>query len=453
MPRCCTEDVHLLLSFMHAHQGARSLCTRYRCTGQASKRGCQGSMQQLKCPHHVKSLTSSRQLNRSHRCQHWRSAARHSSANSAREPGAPTLSCAVRSLAQGHPSTHRSPALEESADSGYTSIQRGRHANAVPDTYAGSYLNGHSSSNGAGASDAFRRSDSTQLGAPKALQTSPDDQQLPGMPASNSKDHLKQDLDRERGLWSSSGAESSERVPQTASQPETAAIALTSLSETAESPPSSAETPASYYPPKERLRRMREEQYESLDESDRISEKERLRRLRISQANRGRMPWNVGRKHKPGEQDSLWCMRLLCMPCSAWTQHRHIVSCALSAQLHWLICRHESVHTCCKWLQSHMAVTRVAMLAICMGCRYAIFKCNRTLHDKSAWPPSEPCLAVRRDHCRGVRPRLGVSYDPPGDGPALVGFADAESCRDVGTGSDAGWQCYGRGFAPFAMTG
>ncbi|CAK0783709.1 hypothetical protein CVIRNUC_006908 [Coccomyxa viridis] len=119
------------------------------------------------------------------------------------------------------------------------------------------------------------------------------------MPASNSKDHLKQDLDRERGLWSSSGAESSERVPQTASQPETAAIALTSLSETAESPPSSAETPASYYPPKERLRRMREEQYESLDESDRISEKERLRRLRISQANRGRMPWNVGRKHKP----------------------------------------------------------------------------------------------------------------------------------------------------------
>ena len=125
------------------------------------------------------------------------------------------------------------------------------------------------------------------------------------MPASSSKDHLKQDLDHERGLWSSSGAESSERIPYIASQPNAAAIGITSLSETAESPPNSAETPASYYPPKERLRRMREEQYGSLDESDRISEKERLRRQRISQANRGRMPWNVGRKHKPGKQDSL----------------------------------------------------------------------------------------------------------------------------------------------------
>ena len=281
------------------------MCTRYRCTAQASERGCQGSMQQLKCPHRVKSFASSRQPNRSHRYQHWRSAARHSSVNSARQPGAPTLSCAVRSLAQGHPSTHRAPALEDPADSGDNLVQRGRHANAVPDTYAGSYLNGHFSSNGPEASDAFRRSDATQLGAPKALQTSPDDQQLPGMPTSNSKDHLKQDLDRERGLWSSSGTESSERVPRSASQPETAAIAFTSSSETAESPPNSAETPASYYPPKERLRRMREEQYGSLDKSDRISEKERLRRQRISQANRGRMPWNVGRKHKPGKQDSL----------------------------------------------------------------------------------------------------------------------------------------------------
>ena len=300
-------------------------------------------MQQLKCPHRVKSFTSSRQPSRSHRCQHWRSAARYSLANSARQPGAPTLSCAVRSLAQGHPSTQRALALEESADSGDTSAQRGRHANAVPDTYAGSYLNGHSSSNGAGASDAFRRYNSTQLGAPKALHTSPDDQQLPGMPASNSKDHLKQDLDRERGLWSSSGAESSEGVSQTPPQPEATPTAFTILSETAESRPNSAETPASYYPPKERLRRMREEQYGSLDDTERISEKERLRRLRISQANRGRMPWNVGRKHKPGEQDAVWCMRLQCMSCCACTQCRHIVS--TCAQLHWLICRHESVHT------------------------------------------------------------------------------------------------------------
>ena len=310
MPRCCscTSAAHILLSFMHAHQGARSLCARHRCTAQASKRGCQGSMLQLKCPHHVELLTSSRQPVSSHRCQHWRSAARHSAGNSARHSGAPTLCCAVRSLTQGYPSAHRSPASEESADSGDNAAQRGRHATAVPDTYAGSYLNGHSSRNGAGSSDAYSRSDSAQLDASKAWRTSPDGKQLPGMPASSAKDHLQQDLDRERGLRSSSGAESSERVPQRAFKPDTAAMTSASSSQTAARPPKSAETSASYCPPKERLRRMREEQYGSLNESDRISEKERLRRLRISQANRGRMPWNIGRKHKPGEQDSLWCM-------------------------------------------------------------------------------------------------------------------------------------------------
>lgn len=32
-----------------------------------------------------------------------------------------------------------------------------------------------------------------------------------------------------------------------------------------------------------------------------LSEKERLRRMKIAQANAGKMPWNKGRKHSPGE--------------------------------------------------------------------------------------------------------------------------------------------------------
>ena len=309
------------------------MCSRYRCTAQASEGGCQGSMQQLKCPQYMNTLTSSRQPVSSHRCNYWRSVARHSLARSARQAGAPTLCCAVTSLAQRKPSAHKAPALKESANGGDNPTQRGRHANAVPDTYAGSYLNGHCSSNGAEASDAYRRSASAQLDASESWQTGPEDRQLPGMSASTAKDTLKQDLDRERGLWSSSQAESSAAVPRTASQPEIAAAAFTSSSETASPPADSAATPATYYPPKERLRRMREEQYGSLNESERISEKERLRRLRISQANKGRIPWNVGKKHRPGEQDALWCMHLQCMPCPACTQRRHTAFCALNAQL------------------------------------------------------------------------------------------------------------------------
>ena len=32
-----------------------------------------------------------------------------------------------------------------------------------------------------------------------------------------------------------------------------------------------------------------------------LDEKERLRRMRISKANKGSTPWNKGRKHSPGE--------------------------------------------------------------------------------------------------------------------------------------------------------
>ncbi len=45
---------------------------------------------------------------------------------------------------------------------------------------------------------------------------------------------------------------------------------------------------------KEVLRQLR------TGETEGLCEAERLRRLRISQANKGRVPWNAGRKHTPG---------------------------------------------------------------------------------------------------------------------------------------------------------
>jgi len=38
----------------------------------------------------------------------------------------------------------------------------------------------------------------------------------------------------------------------------------------------------------------------TIDQSLPEAEKERLRRERISQANRGKTTWNKGRKHRPG---------------------------------------------------------------------------------------------------------------------------------------------------------
>ena len=36
------------------------------------------------------------------------------------------------------------------------------------------------------------------------------------------------------------------------------------------------------------------------EEQEDVDERERLRRMRISQANKGNTPWNKGRKHSPG---------------------------------------------------------------------------------------------------------------------------------------------------------
>lgn len=40
---------------------------------------------------------------------------------------------------------------------------------------------------------------------------------------------------------------------------------------------------------------------ESEETEEQVDDRERLRRMRISKANRGNTPWNKGRKHSPGE--------------------------------------------------------------------------------------------------------------------------------------------------------
>ena len=203
---------------------------------------------------------------------------------------APTLRCAATSLAQGQllvdiRSTNGK--LQTDDDASMPRIRS--HINGV---HEGSNRNGHNDScNGAAGSSNGTSYSSAQLDTPDAEASHSEGSQVCSMSASSAKDRMQQDLDRERSLNSSSRAEAS--LESTASTfgaqnaVQSEAASTEGLSDSSTSPE------AQYWPPRE-LKRIREQQDGTLEE------KERLRRLRISMANKGKRPWNFGIKHKPG---------------------------------------------------------------------------------------------------------------------------------------------------------
>lgn len=209
---------------------------------------------------------------------------------------APTLHCAATSLAQGNTSVDGSSGIAKvQTDSDIDDRQPSSRRNAVHDTYNLSSSNGFYDDTGSSSGKA-RAINGTHhpLEPPHASESGigDDDQyHVSSMSASSAKDRLKQDLDRERSLTSSSRAEATDGT--SASE---ASLSTQPAASSLESPSDTSSMPGEeWHPRQERLKRLREGQDGSLDD------KERLRRLRISMANKGRQPWNTGRKHSPGE--------------------------------------------------------------------------------------------------------------------------------------------------------
>ncbi len=205
---------------------------------------------------------------------------------------APTLRCAAISLAQGRMSVDAPSSIGQSySEEHEASVRTRSHLNGVPE---GSYRNGHfGSHNGAAASSNGAVSSSTRLHVPGVEASSAEGRPASSSPESTAQSLLELDLNRERNLSSSSRAEASQSITASASEAVHSEHSEGSSTERLHQDiGSSAE--AEFVPPRERLKRLRERPDGSLDE------KERLRRMRISAANKGRKPWNDGVKHKPG---------------------------------------------------------------------------------------------------------------------------------------------------------
>ena len=223
---------------------------------------------------------------------------------------APILRCAATSLAQGQllvDIKSSNGKLQTDDDASMSQIRS--HMNGV---HEGSNNNSHNGSyNGAAGSRNGTSYSSAQLDTPDAEASHPEGSQVCSMSASSAKDRMQQDLDRERSLNSSSRAEAS--LESTASTFGTQNAVQSEAASTEGRLDSSISPEPQYCPPRE-LKRIREQQVGILEE------KERLRRLRISMANKGKRPWNFGIKHKPGKDfavpvsthASVSCFRCIC---------------------------------------------------------------------------------------------------------------------------------------------
>lgn len=206
----------------------------------------------------------------------------------------PSTPCrAAQALAQGQIEVETASGLKNLQLDGDEKLQHTRpHVTAGPDKHSSSEANGHPGSNGLVASSSTRHQPPSEHHDSDGKSSAADKRQQASMSATSAKDRLKHDLDRERSLNSSSGARISDKSTVS---PSTADDVPAGAFHPKEPDTASHISASDWQPRKERLKRLREHEDSPLDE------KERLRRLRISQANKGRKPWNTGVKHPSGE--------------------------------------------------------------------------------------------------------------------------------------------------------
>ena len=277
---------------MHTLQDLCLSPLSHQCQRPAPHIGCLAKMQHSS----ARSMLCPGRLAVRHSCySHWKRSAfaRHHTDSPACPLRAPTLHCAATSLAQGQISID-APSCTGQLQSGdfEDSLQTLTHRKSVTE---GRYRNGYvSSQNGEAASSNGTVGSSAHLQSSGAASSSAEALQTSSTSDGSAQDSLDLELNRERSLSSSSKAETNEKFKVPA-----AGAAQTMQGDSASSQrlpdKGSTSAKADYVPPKELLKRLRERPDGSLDE------RERLRRNRISAANKGRKPWNQGMRHKPGE--------------------------------------------------------------------------------------------------------------------------------------------------------
>lgn len=342
-------------------------------------------MQQLRASSVLKCPTPSAIRHSSFRRRDQSTFGRHNFDSPASALRAPTLRRVATSLAQGQLLVDYESGngkLQTDDDASMSRIRS--HMNGV---HEGSNRNGHNDNhNGAAGSRNGSSYSSAQLDTPDAEASHPEGSQVGSKSASSAKDRMQQDLDRERSLNSSSRAEAS--LESTASTFGTQNVMQSEAASTEGLSDISTSPEAQYCPPRE-LKRIREQQVGILDE------KERLRRMRISTANKGRRPWNLGIKHKPGKDCAVpavthsrfsWFRCICNRQQHCWLYAKMLVMCdmrtwqnvASEQDLHFMHAAQYHVNEACHELQLHNMHCRLLRLhgQHCSAC-------NRVLHNQT----------------------------------------------------------------------